>query len=176
MKKQKESEPTTLSTTGDYTSQALAQQAADVELSAFSVGDAVELGSIAMSHAKKEGLTIVIEVHHLGRLVFRAAMPGSRVDSDDWIQRKARVVQRFSTSTLAVRVKYEERGTTFEAASGLSETEYAAHGGGFPIVVTGTGVVGAMYVSGLPQVEDHELIVACLRGLKTHRSDGQAPR
>lgn len=173
MKKQKAEKAS--ATTGGYFTQSLAEQAAEVELSTFSLADAVELGAIATDQARLGSLGIVIEVHHLGRIAYRIAMPGSRTDSDDWIQRKARVVERFSTSTLAVRVKYEERGTTFESASGLSLTDYAAHGGGFPIVVSGTGIVGAMYVSGLPQVDDHELIVACLRELKSRRSGDQAP-
>ncbi|MDI1289594.1 MAG: heme-binding protein [bacterium] len=153
-------------TTGKYTSEALAGQAKEVELIGFSLADAVALGLLATTAAQANGLEIVIEVHHLGRLAYRVALPGSRPDSDDWIARKARVVERFSASTLAMRVKYEERGTTFAEATGLSESEYAPHGGGFPIIVSGVGAVGAMYASGLPQVKDHEFIVACLRELK----------
>lgn len=153
-------------TTGRCTSAGLAEQAAEVELSAFTLSDAVTLGLLATDRAMADGLAIVIEVHHVGRLAFRVALPGSLPDSDDWIRRKARVVERFMTSTLAMRVKYEEQGTTFAEATGLSESEYAAHGGGFPIVVSRVGIVGAMYASGLPQVKDHEFIVACLRSLK----------
>ncbi len=153
-------------TTGGYTTESLAAQAASVEFDTFSLASAVALGQLATARAQADGLAIVLEVHHVGRLAFRAALPGSLPDSDDWIARKARVVERFRTSTMAVRVKYEERGTTFEKATGLPESEYAAHGGGFPVVVTGVGVVGAMYASGLPQEEDHEFIVACLREFK----------
>lgn len=156
-----------MTTTGDYTSAQLAAQAAEVELSAFSLADAIALGLIATDTATVGGLGIIIEVDHLARLVYRAALPGSQRESDDWITRKRRVVERFESSTLAMRVKYEERGTSFSEATGLSELEYAAHGGGFPIVVTGVGIVGAMFVSGLPQVEDHELIVGSLRTLNS---------
>ncbi|MET0302587.1 MAG: heme-binding protein [Microbacteriaceae bacterium] len=39
----------------------------------------------------------------------------------------------------------------------------AANGGVFPITVTGVGVVGAVGISGLPQVEDHAFVVDQLR-------------
>ena len=65
------------------------------------------------------------------------------------------------------KVKYEERGTTFNESTGLSELEYAAHGGGMPVFVAGVGVVGGFYASGLPEVDDHRFLVSCLRDLKS---------
>lgn len=160
-----------MTTTGGYTSESLAEQAADVELPSFALAEAVALGLLATERAVAESLPIVIEVHHVGRLAYRAALPGSLPDSDDWIARKKRVVERFEASTMAVRVRYEEASTTFTEATGLSELAFAAHGGGFPIAVAGVGIVGAIYASGLPQVDDHEFVVACLRELKA----GQRP-
>lgn len=155
-----------MTTTGGYTSASLAEQARALELAGFSTADALRLGTLALDRATRDGLPIVLEVHHLGRVVFRAALPGSQPDSDDWIVRKARVVERFGSATLAVRVRYEERGSTFAEATGLAESEYAAHGGGLPIEVAGVGAVGAMYVSGLPQVDDHEFAVSCVAALR----------
>jgi len=157
-------------TTGDYTSDALAAELAELELTSFSAAEAVALGLLATDRAVSGQLAVVIEVHHLGRLAYRAALPGSLPDSDDWIDRKRRTVERYERSTLATKVKYEERGTTFNEATGLSEREYAAHGGGMPIIVTGVGVVGGFYASGLPEVEDHRFLVSCLRDLKAGRT------
>jgi uncharacterized protein (UPF0303 family) len=154
-------------TTGGYTSEDLERQLAELELETFSPAEAVALGLMATDRAINGQLAIVIEVHHLGRLAYRAALPGSLPESDDWIARKRRVVERYHEPTLTTRVRHEERGTTFNEATGLSEREYAAHGGGMPVIVTGVGVVGGFYASGLPQVDDHEFLVACLRELKS---------
>lgn len=153
-------------TTGGYSSEQLAAELAELELPSFSAAEAVALGLLATDRAITEQLAIIIEVHHLGRLAYRAALPGSIPDSDDWIVRKRRTVERYQRSTLATKVKYEERGTTFNESTGLSELEYAAHGGGMPIIVSGVGVVGGFYASGLPEVEDHRFLVACLRDLR----------
>ena len=46
---------------------------------------------------------------------------------------------------------------------GLDPRLFAAHGGAFPILVRSVGPVGVVVVSGLPQVEDHRMVVAALR-------------
>ena len=56
----------------------------------------------------------------------------------------------------------EQSGLTFSARYNLPEEDYAAHGGSFPINVAGTGIVGSVTVSGLPQREDHNLVVEAL--------------
>ena len=40
--------------------------------------------------------------------------------------------------------------------------DLAAAGGGFPIHLKGTGVIGAVTVSGVPQREDHGFVVEML--------------
>ena len=54
------------------------------------------------------------------------------------------------------------RNSTLQAKFGLPDTEFAPHGGSFPIVVKGTGCIGAVTVSGLPQREDHNMVVEAL--------------
>ena len=48
---------------------------------------------------------------------------------------------------------------------GLSGADYADSGGAVPIRVKGVGMVAVATVSGLPQVEDHKLVVRGIRAL-----------
>lgn len=149
-------------TTGDFTSAQLAEQARELELPAFDVSEALNVGEIALSIAHQRTLRITIEIWVGDRLIFKAALPGTSEENDDWLRRKHNVVKQFDESTLAVRVRHEELSQDFYETTGLPEVDFAAHGGGWPIKVTGRGTVGFMGISGLPQVDDHKLIVECL--------------
>ena len=91
-------------------------------------------------------------------------MPGSSADNDGWVERKRRVVERYGHSSYLVGTRFRARGTTFEGSSKLPEDAYAAHGGSFPLRVggAGTGVIGTVTVSGLPQEVDHAFVVEVL--------------
>lgn len=149
-------------TTGDFTSVQLAQQARELELSAFDIPHALTLGEIALSIAHERALSVTIEIWVGDRLIFKAALPGTTAENDDWLRRKHNVVKHFDDSTLAVRVLHEELGQDFYEVTGLPEIDYAAHGGGWPIKRRDGATVGFMGISGLPQIEDHKLIVECL--------------
>jgi uncharacterized protein (UPF0303 family) len=70
---------------------------------------------------------------------------------------------RYHRSSYAVGLKHERAGTTLQGTTGLDLRDYATHGGCFPINVFGTGCVGTITVSGLPQREDHALVVSVLQ-------------
>ena len=93
-------------------------------------------------------------------------MTGAVPDNDSWIENKIRVVHRFLHSSLYMRLESLADGTTFEERYGLDPARYAAHGGAFPIAIVGVGVVGVVTVSGLPQLEDHAMVVNALRQLR----------
>jgi uncharacterized protein (UPF0303 family) len=154
-----------ITTTGGFTSTQLKSQAEQLEFSSFSAGDSLDLGELALSMARSRGLPIAIEVWHTGRLIFKAALPGTSAENDDWLRRKKNVADKFDDSTMAVRVRHEEQGLDFNTATLLPLVDYAAHGGGWPIKVIDLGTVGFFGISGLPQVEDHKLIIECLEVL-----------
>jgi uncharacterized protein (UPF0303 family) len=129
----------------------------------FSNEVAWALGNCLYQCAKAGNLPIAIEVSRNGQQLFFTAMPGATPDNAEWIRRKRAVVQRFHHSSLYMSVEAEQKGRPFLQRFGLSEQDYAAAGGGFPLFVRGTGCVGAVVVSGLPQLEDHRLVTEAIR-------------
>lgn len=143
----------------------LAEQEQELQLLRFTNDDAWALGSALVARGQAGQLPVAVDVQRNGHQLFHAALTGATPDNDTWIARKAATVQRFGHSSLYVGQRSREAGTTFEAEFGLDPSRYVAHGGGVPVIVRDVGPVGVVVVSGLPQVEDHRMVVAALREL-----------
>ncbi len=141
----------------------LAAEEDELQFASFTNDDAWELGTALVEGARRQGAPVAIDISRNSHTLFHVALPGATPDNDSWIARKQRVVQRFGHGTLYMRQVFVERGTTFEEALGLDPQRYAAHGGGVPVIVRSVGPVGVVVVSGLPQLEDHRMVVAALR-------------
>ncbi|MFI9171499.1 heme-degrading domain-containing protein [Streptomyces lincolnensis] len=128
----------------------------------FTHDDAWALGSLLVELARERQAPVAIDIHRSGQQLFHAALPGSTPDNDAWIVRKRRVVERYGSPSYLVGARFRAKGSSFEESSRLDPDEYAAHGGSFPITVEGVGVIGAVTVSGLPQLADHRLVVEAL--------------
>ncbi|MFJ6565944.1 heme-degrading domain-containing protein [Streptomyces sp. NPDC091292] len=131
----------------------------------FTHEDAWTLGSLLVTMSRDRNAPVAIDIHRTGQQLFHAALPGSTSDNDAWITRKRRVVERYGSSSYLVGTRFRAKGTSFEESSRLNPDEYAAHGGAFPLTVRGAGVVGTVTVSGLPQAEDHAMVVEALEQL-----------
>jgi uncharacterized protein (UPF0303 family) len=141
----------------------LAAQEEELQFTSFTNDDAWELGSALVATARREQLGVAIDISRSGQQLFHAALAGTSPDNDSWIARKSRVVNRFGHSSLYVREDSLARGTTAEDEFGLDPAQFAAHGGAFPVLIRSVGPVGVVVVSGLPQVDDHRMVVAALR-------------
>lgn len=128
----------------------------------FTNDDAWALGSLLVELARERQAPVAVDIHRAGQQLFHAALPGSAPDNDAWIARKRRVVERYNASSYLVGTRFRAKGSSFEDSSRLDPDTYAAHGGSFPITVADVGVVGAVTVSGLPQLDDHRFVVAAL--------------
>ncbi len=141
----------------------LAAEEQELQFSSFTHDDAWDLGWALVASARRENLPVAVDITRNRQQLFHATRPGTAPDNDWWIRRKTRVVDKFGHSSLYVREASLARGTTFEEEFGLDPNRYAAHGGAFPVIVRSVGPVGVVVVSGLPQVDDHRMVVAAIR-------------
>lgn len=128
----------------------------------FDYQSAWGLGSAMRAQALAGRLPLAIAIRRNGQRLFHTALPGSAADNDAWIERKSAVVDRFGHSSYYIGCKYQADGKDFDTDSRLDVNLYAAHGGAFPLIMRGTGPIGVIAVSGLPQAEDHRFVVDAL--------------
>ena len=141
----------------------LAAQEEELVLPSFTNDDAWALGTALVDAARREQAPVAVDVSRTGHQLFHAALTGATPDNDAWIERKGRVVRRFGHSSLYMGQLCRDEGTTLEEKFGVEPHRYAAHGGAFPVTVRSVGPVGVVVVSGLPQLEDHRMVVEALR-------------
>lgn len=140
----------------------LEEQQVRLQFTRFTNEDAWDLGSLLVSLGRDRGLVVTVDIRRHGHQLFHVALPGTTPDNDIWIERKIRVVNRFGDSSFLVGRRLALGGKTLDEASGAEPILYATHGGCFPIIVRDVGVVGTVTVSGLPQAQDHALVVEAL--------------
>jgi len=128
----------------------------------FDEADAWALGCLLVNLATERRLPVAVDIRRGEQQLFHAGLPGATADNDVWIQRKVRVVYRFASSSYLVGRELAAKGRELDASMGVDPMRHAAHGGAFPVRVTGAGVVGVVTVSGLPQADDHALVVEAL--------------
>jgi uncharacterized protein (UPF0303 family) len=146
----------------DPTDDELRLQEESMVFSTFTNDDAIALGLRLVAAGRAENLAITVDVRRGDQQVFHAALAGTSADNDAWVERKVRLVKRVGMSSYRMGCQLRASGRSLSEALLLNEQEYAAHGGAFPIVVKNVGLVGVATVSGLPQREDHALVVRVL--------------
>ncbi|MEO8487457.1 MAG: heme-degrading domain-containing protein [Betaproteobacteria bacterium] len=131
----------------------------------FGPDTAWTLGERLKALAEARGAALAIEVRIARRTAFFHAMAGSRPSNADWVRRKRNTVELLARSSYGAGLAPKVDGRTIAERMGLAARDYALDGGAFPIVVAGCGAIGAVTVSGLPQREDHALVVEALAAL-----------
>lgn len=125
----------------------------------FSNAEALELGLKIVDNAEKRGVAVTVDITVNGTQLFHYAMKGTNKRHAMWVQRKQNTVQVAQMSSLHAGQFLASEGKDLWKDWRLSDADYAILGGGFPITVAGTGVIGAVACSGLPHEEDHRLLV-----------------
>lgn len=131
----------------------------------FDAATAWTLGTALKEAAEARGAALAIEVRIARRTVFFHAMPGTKPSNADWVRRKRNTVELLARSSYAAGLAPLQDGLTIAQRMGLPVRDFAFAGGGFPIVLAGTGMIGAVAASGLPQRDDHAVVVAALAEL-----------
>ena len=136
----------------------------------FSREDALELGLKIHENAQGYPNPVAIEITINGLAVFRYFPDGTIPDSELWLARKRNTVDLMQMSSLHFLAWLEAHGETVESRK-LDPDEFAAGGGGFPISLRGTGVIGSVCVSGMPDhMDDHQLVVDSLADFIAEKS------
>jgi uncharacterized protein (UPF0303 family) len=141
----------------------LEAQEAELRFPSFSNTEAIALGAAITERARSRGQAITVDIRRAGQQLFHCALEGTTTDNDQWTLRKGRAAERFGHSSFLIGVRLKLAGMSLGEKHFVDPLEYSAHGGAFPVFVEGTGLVGTITVSGLPQEEDHALVVECIR-------------
>ncbi len=140
----------------------LYEQEQDLQFDSFSADDAWNIGTML----KKRGSdynNITIDITRNRQQLFHYSFDGASVDNDEWVKRKINLVYRFAHSSYLIGQELKLADKTIDEVYLISESDYAPHGGCFPIIIKNTGVVGTITVSGLKQSEDHRLVVETIK-------------
>ena len=146
----------------------LLEEEQELQFGKFNEETAWQIGSQLVELSLSKGLAVTIDITRGQHQLFHVSLPGTSADNDEWIKRKVRLVNRFGHSSFYMGQLLKSKGKSIEQAYLISESEYAPHGGCFPVIVKGTGMVGTITVSGLPQEEDHRLVVQGIRNYLMH--------
>ena len=134
-----------------------------LQFTAFDEETAWKIGCWLVEHATQNKLPITIDIRLGEHQLFHASRPGTSADNDEWVKRKVRLVNRFGHSSFYMGQLLKSEGKSIEEKFLIPESEYAPHGGCFPIIIKGTGVVGTITVSGLRQEDDHKVVLQAIK-------------
>ena len=124
---------------------------------------AVALGEDLVRRSRVKGWPMAVSVKLGDHEVFHVALPGATPINDNWIRRKRNLIELTGEPTFLVGQRLAAKGKTLDDLN-LDEVDFAPAGGGFPLIVNDV-VVGSVIVSGVPQQDDHALVVEALSAL-----------
>ena len=150
--------------------QQVVDQEAKLIFPEFDASIAWEIGVALREAALNKGVAVAIDIRRNDEILFFYAMPGTTPSNADWARRKRNVVELLRRSSYAVGLDCRIKGESLEEQMGLPKRDFASHGGCFPIRAAKAGYIGTITVSGLPQREDHFLIVGVITEWLEQRS------
>ena len=139
----------------------VAKQEDELQFPYFGYNEAYALGETVIKIAHDRNLSIACEIVINGFMVFRAARPGTGLGNEKWMRNKRNTMMSCGHSSLYFTYSLAARGRTRDEGL-MPASDYAICGGGFPIFVKNTGIIGYVCVSGLQHEEDHRVIMQAM--------------
>lgn len=143
----------------------LLAQEHQLQLPLFNHDLAWELGGRLRALARSQGATVAMEVYGFGQVLFASVLAGAAKANQDWVCRKRNAVLLHGHSSQYLALYYRNKGRVYETQPHVDASQYCAAGGSFPLVLRGSGLVGAVTVSGLTDEGDHQLVTEALAQL-----------
>ena len=140
----------------------IALQESRLQFRAFTPETAWSVGNRMRQLSVDLQAPMALEIQMGDHLLFFCALGGTTPANADWIRRKRNTVLRFQRSSYAIGLELDQQKSTLTEKVGLPLRDYSTHGGCFPLMIAGTGCVGTITASGLPQRQDHALVVEAL--------------
>lgn len=141
----------------------LEEQEKELQFEHFANEDALMLGLELVKEAQVMGVSLSVEIRRNHSTLFFYRSEGTSDHNCEWLRRKANTVDKLGMSTLRLYYDLLHTGRDLAKDLFLNPDVYAARGGGFPLTIRGTGVVGSICVSALPHEKDHALLVRVIR-------------
>jgi len=145
--------------------QRLALQEQVLQLERFDEATAWELGTRIKAICEARSVGVTIEIRRAKETLFFYAMPGTTPNNAEWVRRKRNTVDLLQRSSYSSGLANQKEGSSLPQRTGVSLSDYAEHGGSFPVRVKGVGCVGTVTVSGVPQRQDHAIVVEAMAAL-----------
>lgn len=127
----------------------------------FDAADAWEIARLLCQAMSKAPKPVAMQAVLDGFTVLRYYPPTTGPVNEFWMGKKYNTVSRTGTSSLRAAAELALSGRA-PAPWELDEEHFALCGGGFPIYVRRKGMVGVYCISGLPHLEDHQLLTAAI--------------
>ncbi|SEB38597.1 Uncharacterized protein, UPF0303 family [Tenacibaculum sp. MAR_2009_124] len=133
-----------------------------ITLQEFSNDISLKMGLKILDLARERNQRIAIEICRLNHTVFLYIDDTLPADKHNWLRRKANVAKHFEESSLSVKNDLKNGNMTLEDTFQLPNKDYLAKGGSIPLFLDNAGMIGTITVSGLTDVEDHQIIIEAL--------------
>lgn len=150
-------------TQAEITVDLLLKQEQDYQFATFSHQMALKIGQQLAAKAISDNLAITIDITRCEQRIFFYAHQGTSIDNERWIERKQNLCKRFAHSSLLMKLTIKDYPEdSFGPNAVILDDNYALAGGCFPVIIKDTGMIGTITVSGLADIDDHNLIISVL--------------